>query len=84
MRVSTLFKEYIWFLNTIQKQDALLFAASDWNYMNVPKGIFFNPNRLNMMISRAKIKVPIFVSHPMIQMIKKTSKILNNYFDENP
>ena len=47
----------------LQGQDVdciiLTFAASDVSYINERHGFLFNPNRLNVMISRAKTKVII-------------------------
>ena len=50
----------------LQGQDVeciiLTFAASDKAYINQTEDFLFNPNRLNVMISRAKTKVIIFAS----------------------
>ena len=51
----------------LQGQDVdciiLSFASSDENYINEVRNFLFNPNRLNVMISRAKTKVVIFGSN---------------------
>ena len=50
----------------LQGQDVdciiLSFASSDKNYIDTIRGFLFNPNRLNVMISRAKTKVVIIAS----------------------
>lgn len=50
----------------LQGQDVdciiLTFASSDKDYIETIRGFLFNPNRLNVMISRAKTKVVIFAS----------------------
>lgn len=59
----------------LQGQDVdciiLSFAASDENYINEVRGFLFNPNRLNVMISRAKTKV-VIVGNDKIQNELKT------------
>ena len=50
----------------LQGQDVdciiLSFASSDKNYIDTIRSFLFNPNRLNVMISRAKTKVVIIAS----------------------
>lgn len=59
----------------LQGQDVdciiLSFASSDENYINEVHGFLFNPNRLNVMISRAKTKV-VIVGNDKIQKELKT------------
>lgn len=59
----------------LQGQDVdciiLSFASSDENYINEVHGFLFNPNRLNVMISRAKTKV-VIVGNDKIQNELKT------------
>ena len=59
----------------LQGQDVdciiLSFASSDENYINEVRGFLFNPNRLNVMISRAKTKV-VIVGNDKIQKELKT------------
>lgn len=61
----------------LQGQDVeciiLSFAATDLDYIEARKGFLFNPNRLNVMISRAKSKVIIFAS-------KELKCYINNLF----
>lgn len=53
----------------LQGQDVeciiITFAASDEDYIKQTEGFLFNPNRLNVMISRAKTKVIILASQPI-------------------
>jgi len=63
----------------LQGQDVdciiLTFASSDESYINGMHDFLFNPNRLNVMISRAKTKVVILgsekVQHELIKILKK-------------
>ncbi len=63
----------------LQGQDVdciiLTFASSDESYINGMHDFLFNPNRLNVMISRAKTKVVIFgsekVQHELKTILKK-------------
>lgn len=58
----------------LQGQDVeciiLSFAASDQSYIKERKFFLFNPNRLNVMISRAKSKVIIFASEIIQEALK--------------
>ena len=58
----------------LQGQDVdciiLSFASSDKNYIEKVRGFLFNPNRLNVMISRAKTKVVIIASESIQQELK--------------
>ena len=58
----------------LQGQDVdciiLSFASSDKNYIDTIRGFLFNPNRLNVMISRAKTKVVIIASESIQQELK--------------
>ncbi len=62
----------------LQGQDVdciiISFAASDENYIEELRGFLFNPNRLNVMISRAKTKVIIFCS---LEIQNQLKEILN-------
>ena len=49
-------------LRKFYEQHDISFAASDEDYIKQTEGFLFNPNRLNVMISRAKTKVIIFAS----------------------
>lgn len=55
----------------LQGQDVeciiITFAASNEDYIKQTEDFLFNPNRLNVMISRAKTKVIIFASEPIIE-----------------
>ena len=57
----------------LQGQDVdciiLTFAASDEEYINGRKDFIFNPNRLNVMISRAKTKVIILGSESVLRIL---------------
>lgn len=59
----------------LQGQDVecilLSFATSEPGYLGKMRGFLFNPNRLNVMISRAKTKVVIFAC-PEVQEYLKT------------
>lgn len=59
----------------LQGQDVeciiISFAASDENYIEELRGFLFNPNRLNVMISRAKTKVIIFCSQEIQNQLKE-------------
>lgn len=59
----------------LQGQDVdciiLSFASSDKNYIDTIRGFLFNPNRLNVMISRAKTKVVIIASEIVQKELKK-------------
>ena len=59
----------------LQGQDVnciiLTFATSDENYIKDIRGFLFNPNRLNVMISRAKTKVIIIGSELVQRELKK-------------
>ena len=58
----------------LQGQDVdciiISFASSDENYIEELRGFLFNPNRLNVMISRAKTKVIIFCSQEIQNQLK--------------
>lgn len=58
----------------LQGQDVdciiLTFASSDEKYIDSVKGFLFNPNRLNVMISRAKTKVVIIASEVVQRELK--------------
>ena len=58
----------------LQGQDVdciiLSFASSDKNYIDTIRGFLFNPNRLNVMISRAKTKVVIIASEIVQKELK--------------
>lgn len=58
----------------LQGQDVdciiLSFASSDKNYIDTIRGFLFNPNRLNVMISRAKTKVVIIASETVQKELK--------------
>lgn len=58
----------------LQGQDVdciiLTFASSDKGYINGIHDFLFNPNRLNVMISRAKTKVVIFGSREIQKQLK--------------
>lgn len=62
----------------LQGQDvkciSLSFASSDENYIREVKEFLFNPNRLNVMISRAKTKVVIYGSKTIQDELKKIIK----------
>ena len=62
----------------LQGQDvkciSLSFASSDKNYIREVKEFLFNPNRLNVMISRAKTKVVIYGSKTIQDELKKIIK----------
>lgn len=65
----------------LQGQDVqciiLSFASSSENYIEEIKGFLFNPNRLNVMISRAKTKVVIYGSEKVqteLRTILKNTK----------
>lgn len=59
----------------LQGQDVdciiLSFASSNDDYINETRDFLFNPNRLNVMISRAKTKVVIFGSELVQRELKK-------------
>lgn len=59
----------------LQGQDVdciiISFASSDENYIEELRGFLFNPNRLNVMISRAKTKVIIFCSQEIQNQLKE-------------
>jgi superfamily I DNA and/or RNA helicase len=61
----------------LQGQDVeciiLTFAASDEKYIKEAHEFIFNPNRLNVMISRAKTKVIIFSSEIICNALTKKS-----------
>lgn len=63
----------------LQGQDVdciiLTFASNDESYIKVMHDFLFNPNRLNVMISRAKTKVVIFGS----ESVQKELKTILNY-----
>lgn len=63
----------------LQGQDVdciiLTFASSDENYIKEVHEFLFNPNRLNVMISRAKTKVVIFGSEKIQQYLKQILSI---------
>lgn len=63
----------------LQGQDVdciiLSFASSDENYIKEVHEFLFNPNRLNVMISRAKTKVLIFGSEKIQQYLKQILSI---------
>lgn len=58
----------------LQGQDVdciiLTFASSDKKYINTIRDFLFNPNRLNVMISRAKTKVVIIASEVVQRELK--------------
>lgn len=58
----------------LQGQDVdciiLSFASSDKNYIDTIRSFLFNPNRLNVMISRAKTKVVIIASEIVQKELK--------------
>lgn len=62
----------------LQGQDVdciiLSFASSDEDYINEIRDFIFNPNRLNVMISRAKTKVVLFACE---KVQKELNHILN-------
>lgn len=62
----------------LQGQDVdciiLTFASSDATYIKDTHDFLFNPNRLNVMISRAKTKVIIFASEIVQRELKKIFK----------
>jgi hypothetical protein len=62
----------------LQGQDVdciiLTFASSDEKYIESIRGFLFNPNRLNVMISRAKTKVVIISSENVQKELKGTFK----------
>ena len=62
----------------LQGQDVdciiLTFASSDATYIKDTHDFLFNPNRLNVMISRAKTKVIIFASELVQRELKKVFK----------
>lgn len=64
----------------LQGQDVdciiLSFASSDENYINEVHGFLFNPNRLNVMISRAKTKVVIVGNDKIQKELKTLYKIM--------
>ena len=59
----------------LQGQDVdciiISFASSDKNYIEELRGFLFNPNRLNVMISRAKTKVIFFCSQEIQNQLKE-------------
>ena len=59
----------------LQGQDVdciiLTFASSERNFVEDKKDFLFNPNRLNVMISRAKTKTVIFASEVVQEELKK-------------
>ena len=59
----------------LQGQDVdciiISFASSDENYIKELQGFLFNPNRLNVMISRAKTKVIFFCSQEIQNQLKE-------------
>ena len=63
----------------LQGQDVnciiLTFASSDVKYINEIHDFLFNPNRLNVMISRAKTKVVIFGSETVQKELNSLIKI---------
>lgn len=63
----------------LQGQDVdciiLSFASSDENYIKEVHEFLFNPNRLNVMISRAKTKVVIFGCEKIQQYLKQILSI---------
>lgn len=58
----------------LQGQDVdciiITFASSDKDYIETIRGFLFNPNRLNVMISRAKTKVVIIASEVVQRELK--------------